>query len=328
VTEADRSGSPDLPAFRDLPVRDGLRCSWGLWPDDRLGALNLLGPARVAAEAAEVRRGALFPLDLPWTEPDPPLFDRAAFRHEIGSVGGFGGIASFQDDHVDGWNTQGSSQWDGFRHVEREGHGWYGGLADTAHGVDHWARRGIAGRAVLADVARFRAASGRPIELDGTEPIGPDELDACMSAQGVRPQPGDVLLVRTGWAGWYRTLSPDRRRDLGSSELLRTPGLRPCDAMAELLWDYRVAAVAADNPALEPVPFVDLAAADPALASHGKGLHVRLLPMLGIPIGELFWLDDLADDCAADGRYTALLVSVPVHLPGAAASPPNAVAIK
>jgi hypothetical protein len=51
-----------------------------------------------------------------------------------------------------GWNTQVSTHWDGFRHVRHPEHGFYGGVADEEHGVHHWARHGIAGRAVLCDV--------------------------------------------------------------------------------------------------------------------------------------------------------------------------------
>jgi hypothetical protein len=57
-------------------------------------------------------------------------------------------------------------------------------------------------------------------------------------------------------------------------------------------------------------------------------LHYRALPLLGLPLGELFVLAPLAEDCARDGRYEFLLVSVPLHVEGGIASPPNAVAIK
>ena len=48
----------------------------------------------------------------------------------------------------------------------------------------------------------------------------------------------------------------------------------------------------------------------------------------GLPLGELFVLKHLAEDCAADGRYDFMLVSAPLHVAGGIASPPNAVAIK
>jgi hypothetical protein len=57
-------------------------------------------------------------------------------------------------------------------------------------------------------------------------------------------------------------------------------------------------------------------------------LHDRMIPVQGLAVGELFWLDDLCADCRADGVWEGLLVSVPLNLPGACASPANAVVVK
>ncbi len=87
---------------------------------------------------------------------------------------------------------------------------------------------------------------------------------------------------------------------------------------AEYLWDRHVAAVAADNPALE---------AWPPSAETGF-LHFRLIPHFGMNIGELWHLEDLAADCAADGVYEFFFTSAPLNVPGGVGSPPNALAIK
>jgi hypothetical protein len=57
-------------------------------------------------------------------------------------------------------------------------------------------------------------------------------------------------------------------------------------------------------------------------------LHYRALPLLGLPLGELFVLAPLAQDCANDRRYEFMVVSAPLNLEGGIASPPNAVVIK
>jgi hypothetical protein len=69
------------------------------------------------------------------------------------------------------------------------------------------------------------------------------------------------------------------------------------------------------------------ALADPRRV-HEVFAHAILLPMLGLPLGEMFFLDRLADDCAADGRYEFMFTSAPINLPRGVASPPNALAIK
>jgi hypothetical protein len=57
-------------------------------------------------------------------------------------------------------------------------------------------------------------------------------------------------------------------------------------------------------------------------------LHRRVLPLLGMVLGELFDFERLGEVCAADGRYDFQLVSAPLHLLGGVGSPANAVAIR
>ena len=49
---------------------------------------------------------------------------------------------------------------------------------------------------------------------------------------------------------------------------------------------------------------------------------------MGLAIGEIFDLDTLANDCAADGRYTFMLAATPLPITGAVGSPVAPVAIK
>ncbi|MFP4513307.1 MAG: cyclase family protein [Acidimicrobiales bacterium] len=327
-----RAADSALPAYAHLPVEDGAPdgSSWGVWgEDDRLGCLNLLTPERVVAASSLVERGVVFALDADLATPGPPLFGRAAFRHEVTGVDDGPG----HDDVLHGWNTQGSSQWDGFRHVRHPVHGWYGGAPEGFHGVDAWAERGLAGRAILADVARWREDQGRPLAMDESEPITADELVATLDAQGTVPEVGDVLLIRTGWLGWYEGLDQARRDELAQGH--RNPGLHPEERTAECLWDLHVAAVAADNPSLEVWPPGSVHPADELAAIRDDParrpeifVHQRLLPLLGVPIGELFVLDPLSDDCVAERSWEGFFTSAPLNLRLGVASPPNAVVIR
>jgi hypothetical protein len=325
-----------LPRFDELPKRNGLACSWGLWGErDTLGALNLITTERTLAGAAEVRTGERFPLDSVLGTPEPPLWGRPAFGHRYSDAGGFGGVERFRDDLLDGFNTQVSTQWDGFQHVLGAGLGHYNGLPSTEHSIHHWARRGIATRAVLVDIGRWRAAEGRPLDLGEPDWYDGDELLACIAAQGTTVEPGDILLIRTGWPEWWRGLSDEERAKRVAGPF-NYPGIYPGERSAEVLWNLHVAAAATDTPALEMGPPSRVL---PAYDAPTQGdeveeragrtiLHVRLLVLLGIPIGELFELDALADSCAAAGSYGCLLTSAPINLPGAVGSPANALAIR
>jgi hypothetical protein len=53
-----------------------------------------------------------------------------------------------------------------------------------------------------------------------------------------------------------------------------------------------------------------------------------VIPAIGISMGEIFYLKDLAEDCAADKVYEFFFTAPPLHLPGGAGSPINPQAIK
>ena len=90
--------------------------------------------------------------------------------------------------------------------------------------------------------------------------------------------------------------------------------------------DHRVALAASDTFALERFPAV---AHSPYGADTNHGMmHQELIALLGLPIGELWKLDDLSLDCAADQRYQCLLTVKPLNLVGGVGSPANATTIK
>lgn len=57
-------------------------------------------------------------------------------------------------------------------------------------------------------------------------------------------------------------------------------------------------------------------------------LHCALMRNLGVALTEIAWLDDLADACAGDGRWSFLYVAAPLKVVGGAGAPVNPVAIR
>jgi hypothetical protein len=93
--------------------------------------------------------------------------------------------------------------------------------------------------------------------------------------------------------------------------------------------------IASDNLAVESYPpspdspFVSAAEArGENRMAHTGMLHRVLLPLLGLPLGELWSLDHVANDCAADGVWEFLLMAKPLNVTGGVGSPANAMAIK
>lgn len=309
-----------LPKYDDLPVVEaiGYRSAWGLHgPDDDLGTINLLTPERVAASAALVQQGTVINVGLPLDEPDPPLFGREPLRHDLFPVD-----RNNRDDRLDAFFPQASTQWDGLRHVRCREFGFYGGLTEEFEpgpgrlGIEHWAEHGIVGRGVLLDVIGHLEATGRGYDPFTARAVSAAELEGTAAAQGVELRTGDILCLRIGWLRSYRALSPEGRVEYRDGEI-RLAGLHAGDEMARLLWDAGIAAVATDTPAMEMFP------ADMAVGS----LHRRLIPLLGMAVGELFDFEQLTSACREAGRWEFQFVSVPLRVPGGVGSPANAVAI-
>ena len=298
------------PRYADLPGGRAVGL-YGL--DEQLGALHLLTPERVAAAAALVRTGTVHSLNAslyyPYPHPASAISRRRPPTHVVHRS------VHARDDAFESLFTQYSSQWDGFLHVRDVEHEcFYNGNTDEARGLEAWAERGIAGRGVLLDVGRWLAGRGRELDWRSDDVITASDLVGCAADQDVALEEGTILLIRTGWETGFTSASFQERTELATPDF-RCPGIDPSTEMLELLWDSGVVAVAADNFTLEPFPF------------RQPWLHSALLNRLGIPIGEFWHLDDLAEDCAAAGRFEFLLTSAPLNAPGLAGSPANALAI-
>ncbi|WP_403021160.1 cyclase family protein [Salinibacterium sp. GXW1014] len=294
------------PLWRDLPEGS----AHGLFgADDVFGTLNRQTSATVLEAIAAASTGRVFSLNLSLTEPDPPLFQRQMPRHRV-----FTTPRGNLDDVLDNFYPQSSSQWDGFLHVPDPELGFYNGLGRDRHGVHHWAERGIVGRGVVLDISEALWAAGGADAFSSKTSVGVGALEAAREASGVEYRRGDILLLRTGWVAWYRGLDVEQRREVQSTRM--APGIEGSAEMAEYLWDNGFIAVASDAPGVEALP------------SGPGSIHQRVLARLGMPLGEMWWLDDLAADCVADGRHDCLVVSSPLNIPGGVGSPANAIAIR
>ncbi len=92
--------------------------------------------------------------------------------------------------------------------------------------------------------------------------------------------------------------------------------------LLQWITDSRISALVADNYAVEQLPAKRLAAS----AQASMPLHHHCLFKLGVPLGELWWLADLAAHLRAAGRSRFLLTAPPLRLPGAVGSPVTPIA--
>jgi kynurenine formamidase len=303
--------------------------NWGRWgEDDQRGTQNLIGPEQRVAAAQLVKTGKIFALGLPLT-PDAPVWPPRPAPQRLATMTGSDAVVGspanapapgFQwSDDILTVATHGSTHWDGLGHAMCEDslyNGFWAGNVTALAGCGvlgiEQQRDCFVGRGVLVDVARHQGVEACPAR----QVITPQMLDDALAAQGVELRSGDLLLVRTGHLARWWTRPADQTP---MNYFVNSPGISR-DA-APWLHEHGISALAADTIGVEPLIPED---SDERVFP----LHVATLVDQGLTLGELWVLDDLAADCAADGAYEFLLAAQPLNLPGGMGSPINPIALK
>jgi kynurenine formamidase len=322
VTRKATDGKVTMEQLRETAER----CkNWGRWgPDDEIGTLNFVRPEDVVAAARLVRKGRSFSLALPFDRSGPqrglwgnrfnPIHVMLATGTDAVSGAQDAGGLRYADDMVS-LPLQCGTQWDALGHIfygDRMWNGYDARLVDSngarRNGIEK-VRDRMVGRGVLLDVARNE---GAPALADGTA-ITADDLERTAAAQGVEVRRGDFVLVRTGQMG-----ARLREGEWGGYAGGDAPGL----AFETADWVHRreIAAICCDTWGCEVRPNECAEASQP--------WHWVVIPMIGISMGEIFYLEELAEDCAADGVWEFFFCAPPLPITRAVGSPVNPIAVK
>ena len=117
---------------------------------------------------------------------------------------------------------------------------------------------------------------------------------------------GDILIIRFGYLRQYADMDENKRQRLDEHYKAHKPdniGIEPSEDFLKFLWDAQIAAVAGDTRSFEVWP----------CSKVEWHLHEWLLAGWGMPIGELFDLEELSEICATTGRCTFFLASAPMN---------------
>ncbi len=301
--------------------------NWGRWgTDDQIGTLNNISPEDVVEAGKLIRKGRVFALGLNLKEQiQSGLFGgRWNMIHQMLATGTDAAIGAqdgdgkaylrYADDAIN-LPCQGSTQWDALCHIFLDDK-MYNGFPATdvtvqgakKLGIEH-VRDKMVGRGVLLDIARWK---NQEFLQDGYA-ITPEDLDECASAQGVKIKKGDFVIVRTGQQ--ERCLKTGDWTGYAGGD---APGLS--FETARWIKTKDIAAICADTWGCEVRPNETDEANQP--------WHWVVIPAIGISMGEIFYVKELAQDCAEDGVYEFFFSAPPLHIPGAAGSPINPQAIK
>lgn len=295
--------------------------NWGRWgDDDELGTLNLIDAAAVQRGITAARTGDRIPLAIRLDANGPQLGNipgRINPLHTMVAINTpyTGDPSDFCcSDDVLTLGLQAGTHWDALAHVSYDGLLYNGHPASSVTAERGATRCGIhkvtslVSRAILLDVARARGVD----RLETGHAITEADLEAAVALSDVRPQAGDIALVRTGQMSYLKA------KDREQYTLGDQPGL----TVGTVPWMRRhdLAAVAIDTMALEVYPCEDPAVLFP--------VHLLQLRDMGLTQGQNFDLEALSAHCAADGAYEMLLVANPEPITGATGAPTSPVAIK
>jgi kynurenine formamidase len=309
----------DIAEFRELVK--SLR-NWGRWgAEDERGALNYITDEKRREAATLVRTGRSFPLSIPVNSMGPqvgaggrinPLHFMTATGCDPKSGFELGENCRYTDDFL-AMTVQGGTQWDALCHIyydETLYNGFPASVVDSSgagrNGIDK-VHGDLVSRGALLDIARLKGVD----QLADGYAISIDDLEQAEARQAVHVGEGDILVVRTGqmidtkgFTDWTAFRRPE-------------PGLHW--RTATWLHERRVAAVAADNSMVE---------ASDVLEGVWVPFHMLALTNLGLHLGEFWFLEDLAADCAKDDVWEFQLVAQALPITGGTGSPLNPLAIK
>jgi kynurenine formamidase len=304
--------------------------NWGKWgDDDEIGTLNYTTAEDIVAAAQLVRKGKVISLALNYDQHGPqgaktkyPALGRINPLHMMLRTGtdAYAGVLDHRGiraaDDLLVIPLQSGTQWDGLGHVFYENSMWNGydcrlvsSMGAQKCGIEKTKEK-MVGRGVFLDVAKVKGVDA----LAEGYPITCADLDEAAAAHGVEVRRGDYVIVRTG----------QMEAKLAAGSWDGYPGGdAPGFAFETLDWihDRQIAAIASDTWGCEVRPNQS----EPGI---NQPWHWITIPIMGLTMGEIFYLADLACDCGGDGIYEFLFVAPALPITGAVGSPTNPLAIK
>jgi kynurenine formamidase len=299
--------------------------NWGRWgKDDQIGTLNHITPEDIVKASSLIRTGKVFALGIPLDNNGPQngLFGGRWNPIHTMLATGTDAIAGRQDwnklryaDDAINMPVQSATHWDSLGHIFYEDKAYNNHdakLIDSRGlhvlGIEH-SKNKMIGRGVLLDIPRFKKVE----YLEDGYGISNDELNACAKAQNVDIRRADFVIVRTGQM--ERCLKEKKWGGFAGGD---APGVK----FENCYWcqEKQIAGICTDTWGVEVRPNETTEANQP--------WHWVVIPAMGLTMGEMFYLKDLAEDCANDGIYEFFFAGPPLIITGGTGSPINPQAIK
>ena len=262
-------------------------------PDDQVGNLNYVTPAKTLAATKLVTAGKSYRLGIE-TNKDTPAYPPRTFAVTIVQPGQTAGGSlgptktTYNDDLIVGWTGVGT-QLDGLGHIGIDALYYNCNKAADFAMTDGLKKLGVehvppvATRGVLLDMAGYLNTD---IVKEGTA-FNRAEIEGAMKRQGIKSiEKGDVVLFYTGW---LKLLGKDNKRFNSGGPGLGRDG-------AKYLASLEVAIIGSDTWAFEAVPFEKDAGV--------FEVHQILIPLNGIHILENVNTEEMVKDQVWEFLFT------------------------
>ncbi len=286
--------------------------NWNRWgADDQMGAVNLITPDKRKAALHTVKEGVSFSMarnaEIKEAVDNPVPIVRKTTR--TGASVSKAGIASTSDTFFISYHGMAHTHMDSLCHFVYDGKIYNGYSSDTV-GEEGAAKNsilnfknGIMTRGVLMDMARYKGVDW----LEPGTPIYPEDLEGWEKKAGVKVQPGDVMIVRTGrWA---------RRDALGPWPPTQLAGLH----MSCAPWMHaRDVAIIGGDDAQDVLPS--------QVAGISQPIHELCIVVMGMPIFDNLDLELVSREAEKRKRWDFLVTASPAAVPGATGSVLNPIA--
>ena len=283
--------------------------NWGRWgDDDQLGALNLITNDKRKQAASLVREGVSVSLSHNYLT-EQAEDSTSPFSHEMSGVGGTGPFIG--DRYSVSYHGYAHSHMDSLCHMSHDGV-MYNGFtkADdvTEDGCSKLSildvKQGILTKGILMDIARLKGVE----YLEPGTPIYIEDLEEWERQAGVRVEPGDILLVRSGRWARRAAVGPWATGQLAA-------GLHA--SVGPWLKERDVAMIGSDytNDALPS-----------GVDGVSQPIHQLVLVAMGVRIFDNLDLEALAEEAARQDRWEFMLSAAPLAVVGGTGSPLNPIA--
>lgn len=322
--------------------------TWGDWgEDDQLGRLNLINNKKVLQAIEEVKIGKTFCLSLPLDYPGGQVINKVRKPPQIRPV-----IRNDEPYYNYQWNklnpkhtdigsddyvilyNQYSTQWDSLAHrgamydINNDGklqpayYNGYHAVSDiilnddgtsyaNALGIENMAKHGVQGRGVMVDLYSEFGKFPR-------KEVGYDDMMRIFENDNIVVEQGDILCLWTGLDQLIMKMSGSPDDSINSACAVLDGFDRK---LLNWIVDSEVAAIVSDNLAVEAT-----GKSIPEGWNTNLPLHELCLFRLGVHLGELWYLADLAKWLKSNNRTRFLLTAPPLRLTGAVGSPMTPIA--